>query len=1202
MLYYICSSFICLFIFSFFRLSPQTIEIVNWILSSIRNIISDLDQYSSQPCDSFPFQEPNIFLSSTPHTRFAYLINQAPLMPILFNFLINSYANSFAAFICSSIYEYNHSIWKDHVLAISKNEDIAFFNTLGESLTFLFTQNTTFSDEFPSFLANISFQIKSVVNSVKDLFSSANHEGFTFNRTFYDSNHCLSYYINLLSNSDDCFTAIPPPPPNIPLYNESLSLQKRTCPYSFFYQLNLLLGSESYISFSHSDLFPCFLQLSRDILIFLRDAFISSHDVCRQYLLQELTFTHVSAFCFFIREINDCFTRDKLLIPKEYPLFFQDFLGTMHYFLFSGLFGNSLQIYFMENIGLSFSKWPLFLSESLLFILSRMLFYHAKFPITSNDHFLLRICNAFIDTFERNIVSSSTLPDEDVDLNFLHFQLLLFSFSFVPLVYKKSLFYRVVLLIHDSLKNKVSTLSSLIVVSRLVLLFEYFLFFFTNPSKSLYDCISSCFSENSSVSLPENISTSTLEQSLKLFLMNQNNVLNQPLLATLPRFYYIYDRSSNEIKIDKNFLLALNQMYLHIPLTYSEFYFDLLNLTFNIDCFTESNSSLNNTLVSFYINYRYESLCNILLYVPCMRLQPIDVALSSAPLEFYASLFINLQTQHLTKKDHLTGTIIDMFLLEERSIEESYASYISLVNLLYRPIDIIHLADSFFSNVIASNTLSEFHLLLLITTFVSLLYENLLTLENLSFSAILKTNVSSNTQIDDQNNKYDIDQNAEYEHAPHDTRPNMKMLLNNPDVKHLEHSEPGASMKLLLLQDLSFKFIPKILSVLKILAESCSNYLLINSSKFPEISKTLLDICTVLSSSKDLTLFPHSCSIPLFDTCLSDSDSAVFNYFQQVSLSCFDVLSFPGDGFLKKRHSMSAILERYLYSLTLNQTNCLSPIYKHCISSTTSLIKCLFKWCRDPDFLDGYSLELSSFVHSAPFISLAPGCSLDQVIPKHLFGSICNASTFDLLKNSYRLIHNPDLRYFCNANNVLRIYYSIILRCVKDSKLNRILCETVVVEEYLNFFVPFFLPIYPEYRLCLTSSIHAFADTLIYQKENPIEESNVLISQLNEGAFLDQVRIFTWFNYAMLGYPGEDEKSIEERCDKLLVLANAISTGGTILNPSTCQFMLITILPLGSKLLDYIQLLLLKSKTGWLFPSSMITIMTSYPHSDIINK
>ena len=1179
--------FLLLFLL-FYRLLPQTIEIINWIISSIRNIFSDLDQCISQPHDSIPFQEPNIFISSTPNSRFVYLMDQVPVLPILFYFLVNSYSISFSAFICSSIFEYNLSIQKDHLVTDSNNQSIPFSSALEESLIFLFTQNIPISNNFFCSLTNLSLRMKSVDTLVNELFSSTNLGSFRFDNIFRHSNKILNYYIKLLSNSYLCFKTIPSPPPNIPFSCEVLFKEKSKCFYSFD-QLNLLLGSESYTRITHSDLFPCFLQLSRDILIFLRDIFISSHDISRYFLQQNISTTEVSAFIFLILEITDSYTLNKFLISQEYLLFSKDMLSTIHYFLFSELFDNSLQLYFLENIGLSFSMWPLCLSEPLLFILSRILFFHAKFPITSHDHFLLRISNAFFDTLERKIASTSQHPDEYEDVNYLHLKLLLFSFSFIPLVHKKSILYRIVFLIHGFVLQKASNISSHIAVCRLITLFEYFLFFFTGPNKSLFKCISSCFSDNSSVFNPDNISTSTLEQSFRLFFTDQNINLIQLLTNPLPRFYYIFDRCPNHSKIDKDCLLALNEMHLHLPITYSEFYCDLLILTFSVDCFSQSVSSPNSSLFSFYINYRFESLNNILSFIPCLRLVPIDVALGSVPLESYSSLFLNIRAKQLTDRHDLSEAIIDFYLTEELDIEKKYASSISLSKRLYRPIDVIYLSESFFSNVIDSNTLSEFHLLLLTTSFVLMLYENLLTLQNLSFSASSEKKPFPdfhNSQKDGSKIDSNTDQIAlvpEFEHSSIDMRHNTKTFFNNPDTFDLEHLEFGASLKQFLLQDLSVRFIPKIFPIIQIIAESCANYLIRHSPSYPQIPKTLLDLCTVLSSTKDLTLFPYSCNIPLFDSCLSDSDNIVFNSFQNVSLNCLDEISLPGESFLKKKHSLNDILECYLYSLTLNQTNCLLPMYKHCISSTTSLIKFLYKWSGDADILNEYSLNFSSFVHSAPFLSLAPGCSLDQVIPKQLFTSISNASTLNLIKKSYQLIHNPDLRYFCNANNVLSIYFNIILRCVKDSKLNRILCEVVKSEPHFNFFIPFFFPIYPEYRICLNLSIQTFADTLIYQKENHFEESSILISHLNEGAFLDQVRIFTWFNYAMLGYPGEDEKTIEERCDKLLVLANAISTGGTILNPLTCQFMLITILPLGYKLLDYIQRLLTRSKIGWLF-------------------
>ena len=1165
----------------FYRLLPQTIEILNWALSSIRIIFTEVDQFSLQNFDPVLFEEPNIFISSNPHSRFVYLMDQVPVFSVLCYFLIDSYSKSFTTYVCSTIFEYNLTIQKKHLLEDSNTENRSYMNILEDSLIFLFTHSFPICKDFFSSLTKLFSQIRSIEDSTNDLLVSTNQEKFRFSKCLYHPNRYLTYYSKLLNSSLLCVTTIPNPPPDIPFQSGIHDFPKENYNYDST-QLNLHLSCESYASVAHFDLFPRFLQLSRNILTFFRDIFVSSHGISRQFLLNQIDETLLSAFSFIVLEIDHISFRNKLIIPPDYDTFSRDILSTVNYFLFSELFENSLQISFLENIGLGFSDWPLFVSDSLLFILSRMLFYHSKYPITSNDHFLLRFSTAFFDALESKILSTSQPLNEFEDVNLLHLQLFLFSYSFFPIFHKKSIFYRLILLIHHFVVHKISNISSVIVVSRLITLFEYFLFFFTEPPKILYNCISSSFSDNSAVFRTNDTPTSCLEQSFGLFIKDQKNS-NQPISYPLPRFYHLFDRSTNQLKIDQNCLLALNEMYLHIPITYSEFYNDLLILSFNVDCFNESQSSLNSSLSSFYINYRYESISNIFLFIPCMKLVPFDSAIGSVPLDSYCNLFLNIQAQLFTEREILNRAILDFVLTEEGSIEEKFTYCINLTKTIYRPIDILYLTESFFNNIIDSNSLSEFHLLLLTTSFVLLLYENLLSLQNISFSTIPERNslpLVLKAQINEKNNVTDDVLVPTLDDSPSGSHFDPNNSLNNPYNSELEHSEFGVSMKHFLLQDISMKFIPKLFSVLKLLSDSCSKSLVRHPSNLQHISLKILELCTAIPSIKDLTLFPSSCNVPLFDSCLSDSVNVIFNSFQNISLGCLDGLSLPGESFLKKRHSLRDILECYLHSLCLNKSNCLLPIYKHCISSILSLIKSLYKLSKDTDNLDEFYLDVSLFVHSAPFMSLPSGCSLDEVVPKHLFTSISSASTFNLMRKSYALIHNSDLRYFCNASKVLGVYYSIILRCVKDSKLNRILCEVVMSEPDLNFFIPFLFPIYPEFRSCLNSSIQTFADTLIFQKENHFDESNILISQLNEGPFLDQDRIFTWFNYAMLGYPGEDEKNIEARCDKLLVLANAISTGGTILNPSTCQFMLKTILPLGTNLLEYIQQLLAKSNIG----------------------
>ncbi|KAI6653951.1 E3 ubiquitin-protein ligase UBR4-like [Oopsacas minuta] len=1188
-----------------FRLSPQTVEIGYWVISSVRNIITEISQDNSLSHDLCLFDEADIFDFSTPRSRFNYLVDQIPLISILFSFLINSYTKSFASSVFSFLFECNQTMKSGE--RISPNlTDNSIKESIQDVFIFLLTSNIPIIDGFVRCQETLFHEIQLLAKCLPIYANTHRPECFSLTPLPLITSHCLTYFSNLFEISRVLTHLIPLPPPNVPTYRENAS---NIHPFVDFSIFDPVVSSEYYCRVAFSDLPSYFLKFCCDILNLLQHIFMVSHcAILQTFLKHELSHSHVSALCFLFMEVENYNFESKFNLSEDFPNFSINLQSTFHHFLFSGSFDNKFQIYFMEKIGFKFEKWPLFLSETMLFVLSKTILYHMNNQVTSSDHFSIRFLTSFIDSLERKIsVISEDHPTDDV--NFLHIQLFLFTFSSVPLEYRLSLLVRVIRLILGFSKINIHNLSSILASCRLVLLLEYFVFFLTSPYHSLYNLINACFQNNSKISQPGNIPTSSLDIPFKHYISKYCDEFTLPFPDSIPILYEILDRT--DLKVDINSLPTLCNFHSNYSIQYLEIYSELLNLTYNIEAITVSSNK--KYYFPHLFHYRYESIKNILSYLPLPDLKPSSIQTITTALDTYKLISLNLPSNSVSMKGNIREGAYKLptaeFIFKE---EMRYQNFL-------RPIDVIQLAENFFSTVTTSNTLSLFQLLLVSTSIMFKLFETLNSLKKLAANSILGSTLFSGKEVDseivDQTVVVIVDrqrfgndptistscQTLETE-KPIDTLASDENQIsfpydnsnvdlncgdivniqkpNEPEASFFESSMLHSSLPQFIISDVSVRLIPLVLKFIDFLSDLCTRYFIIDSPGNFDIIYCLLSTCTVESSSKDLTHFPPSPNLHLFDASLNESSMRVYDSYQQISLSCFDEISLLGANFLENKHSLNDILEQYVASLSVDPLNSLAPMFKHCISTTSSLIQSLIKWGCDEDILSSFLPEISSLIHRAPLLSLPPQCTIDHFISKKFYKLISNASTSLLLQKSFELIGLPNLRYFCNANLVLHTYYDIIIHSVKDVCIYRIMCNILENSPSFNFFSPLFLPIYPEFRQCLTSSINTFADLLIYQKENSIDETSIMVSQLHSSIFLNQEIIYAYFDYAMLGYAGEEEKSIEERCDKLLVLANAISTGGTILPTSTCQFMLISILPLGDKLLDFINQLLTKSRKG----------------------
>ena len=1081
------------------------IEIATWIFPSVSSILSQAKDNNSSPCQSIP-HEANLFTYSTPHSRLDYLIDQSPLMSIIITLLINGYSRCYASSAVSTLLQSRSIISSSELSPIQDSPFYPLFQDLLSPLTFLLTSNVPIYGPLSSCQRVLFTHADSVARIIQQFSSSQTSKICFFNHPFDIPYHILRYYSQFTNIPQTITHDIPPPPPNIPSHFISRSF-KHPSPH----KLNILDTQLSY-SFNYLDIPSCYMQFCCDILSLLHEIFLKSQNSVLPYFMNnEIERAHISAFCFLFIEISNFSYEHPVISPNCMLNFSKQLLSTFHSFLYSDFFNNSLQVYFLENIGFKFDKWPLYLSEPKLFILSWMVLYHMKMPVVSNDHFSIRFLSSFITSLEQELSYLNTSLGQHHDVNFPHIQIFLFCFSSVPLNYRTSFLLRIMYLLQRLSKQSFVTLASYLIFCRVVSLFEYFLFHFTTPPQSLGQYIHSCFVENKTFSITQKTPTSPFNDGFANFILNTEfrQLFEDSIL------FEILDRSN--LIVDSTGFSAICNLDPENSLNYADFYCSLIFHSFSMGKISFSLESKQCYHLPHLFNYRYTSLKNILLHLPCLQANNFNCPSNPTDLDMYMILSFNI----LCKPGRLNQDL--SLLLPNRFLQSS-----SL-----RSIDVLHLVENFFSTVAIPNT-STFHHLFISTAIIYQLYETI---------SILEQSMDSSPE-----NK------------------SKKFRCNAPLIKFF-------------LSNVATRLIPLIFHVLHILSSECSLYLSLESFDGSVVIENLMYSCAVRGCSDDLTRFHSSSNPELFDSSLTESAKLSLQSYYYVSASSFEQLSLFGDCFFMKNYSILDILESYLFSLAIHQSN-YAPIFKHCLSTISSLLPHLLHWSSDEGMLSNYIPEVALLVHKAPMISLFPQGDMDRFIPCRLHSIIRDTTTSLLLKNSFYLISLPQLRFFSNATTVLNTYYTIMLQSVKDMNIYRLICNILNNGSSFNYFSPLLLPIYPEFRNSLSLSIHTLADMFIYQKENFIEESSIFLSQLNEPVFLNHQSLLTYFDYAMLGYPGEDEKMVEARCDKLLVLANAISTGCTILPVSTCQFILKSIIPLGHKLLDFIDRLLSSCSLG----------------------
>ena len=1097
-----CIDFI-LYFYDLFSLSPLFIEIVTWIMLSVSEFFSQAKDGSSPACELFS-HESNLFTHSTPQSRMDYLIDQSPLLSILFTLLVNGYSRCYASSAISTILESRDVLSTNDFSPIHDPPLYPLFTDLRSSLTFLLTSNIPIYGAFASYQQLLFSHVDSVSRIIPQYPSNQISKQLFFTHLFEVPNRVLRYYSQFSNIPNNIISPpppnIPPPPPNIPVHFTSRTFDHLS-PISL--KLKLLDTLESSHSFNYSSISSYYMQFCCDILSLLRQIFLRcQNSVWRYFMNDEIDCAHVSAFCYLFIEITDSSYVQPVISPNCMLNFSNQLLSTFHCFLYSNFFNYSLQDHFLDNIGFKFEKWPLYLSEPKLFILSWLVLYHIKTPVVSSDHFSIRYLGSFITSLERGLSDSNSSFGQHHDVNYPHIQIFLFCFSSIPLNYRKSFLLRILHLLQQFSKQPFVTLASNLILCRVVSLLEYFLFHFTTPPQSLGQYIHSCFVENASFSITQKTPTSPFNDAFTKFILNTE--LGQLFADSI--LFEIIDRSN--LTLDSTCLFAICNVDSDILLNYTDLYSSLLFHSFSFGKMSISSESRTSYFLPHLFSFRYASLKNILLHLPSLNGSSFILPTNPTAIDIYMILSFD----SLCKSARLSQDL--SLLLPDKFLHDSFL----------RPVDIFQLAESFFSAVTIPNV-SFFHTLFISTSIIYLLYETMSILEQ-SMGISLENNTTN-------------------------------LRCNRSLIKFF-------------LSDVSSRLIPVIFHVLHVLSNECSLYLSAESFDGSGVIEFLMHSCAVRSCSDDLTLFPSSSNPELFDSSLTESTKLALNSYYGVSISSFGQLSLFGDSFFLHNYSILDILESYIFSLTTHHVNIFVPIFKHCISTISSLLQHLLRWIGDEGTLSTYIPEVAFLIHKAPMISLFANGTVETFIPGRFNSAIRDASTSLLLKNSFYLLSLSQLRFFSNCTTVLNTYYTIMLQSVKDINIYRLICNILNDGSNLNFFTPLFLPIYPEFRNSLSPSIHTLTEIFIYQKENFIEESSVFVSQLNESVFLDQQNIFSYFDLAMLGYSGENEKVIESRCDKLLVLANAISTGCTILPVSTCQFILKSIIPLGDKLLDLI--------------------------------
>ena len=1165
-----------------------------WILNYLKTYTFSLNFGISLPSLDDPVHfDLSTFTNTFQH--FCFLFQNFPILKLLSSLILNSYTRLFA------VYGYKSSETLVEPSPPQRTPFSIFASNMSHSqlnmntlFAFLFTHVSIISKEYnPTFIFKL---IKFLTKGIESQTSTFELDSFRSSYSDYVVECATSFLKNSLNNLKYSEYAlfhaitisspfIPLPPPDItddlPI-KHTISQEK---PISKgFSRLQHYYANNTKQMFTSYKISTSLISIANNSLKLLRIAFASSQRSIMSCFIEEiLNENFISLFNLLLNEIQDLPFRNPKL-PWDFECFSRLLMSSFHNLLMSSYLSETVQVSILDSLGINLDDWPLFIPNVSLFILSRIIFFNMKLPSKSNNHLCVRIWHSFLNSLERNVSCDSNLFN---DVNYFHLQLMMFCFHYLSLDQRSAIVVKIMIAFQNFSQCKIDNAISCLASCRLSMIFEYILFNFSKIPSSLSKIIREYFFDTLL------LSTNQVQTSSTDLLFNDSCAKLEPKVVCDfgPRFYDLFNRSNYSFKdLDQSCLALLFSFKVeNSALNYSDIYSSLLVLNYNFESFTYSSASYSDLLSNFALLHRFNSIRNVTSYLPAIIPNLLTDPIKNDAINDFRSLYMTMMVKETSTNADLSKSALAYYMMTGLPEDKAAKILSSQKQLLCNSFDKINIAYTFFTKILLSKEL-DFHVLIFSTSFAYLLFESFLDLEKLSLDEII-----------DSFNNSSLFSNFSFaaisEHFPDSSKiptdPNANSPLPNgsqSDVGEQAHSEKTDDK---ILGEFSKRVIPILLKVLNYLTNCCSDYFIhIASNENYYISKELLMLSTASPTSNNLTFFSNSCNIPLFDSFLDNRLKSKLSQYQNISQNTFEGLEFIDKNYSKGSFNFQKILKFYLSNMTCSDFTLVSN-YKHSLSAISSLVQLLFKWCNTDEEINTLSSDIAECIHHAPLTSLFSGSLISDFVPNSITPFVKDIAANIFLRRSFLLLSCPNIRMHHTPADILNTFYSIITFSLKDIVLIRTICD-IFCDQSLDLFYILFCPIYPEFQSCITLSINTFAELLITLKDTAFNESKCIVSQLNDINSISKDKIIRWFEYAMLGYENENEKSIETRCDKLLVLANAISTGGTVLNSDTCQFILASILPLGYKLLDFIKCILMNDKKGNYLNCYFLDIISYY--------
>uniref|UniRef100_A0ABM0M5B5 E3 ubiquitin-protein ligase UBR4-like n=1 Tax=Saccoglossus kowalevskii TaxID=10224 RepID=A0ABM0M5B5_SACKO len=332
-----------------------------------------------------------------------------------------------------------------------------------------------------------------------------------------------------------------------------------------------------------------FINLACDILRFLTVHLLNSNNqLVRSYLRKSFSEQHMTGLATVLKDL------DKETSKHDYVKLYDDFSMALSHFnhslLASGSLTDDLQDSLLNNLGVSpvgDGPWPLNIYPRCLAVLAHVLLLRQKRDMTKrlDTRACIWIWERFINTVKQKSLEKVQLVDFD-DINVEHMQLLLFIFQNFTAKTKRNIMLRLAHALMEISDMSDLTLEPPLALSRLVMVFDYFLHHYSVPPTTLFEQVQmnvfTLHSVSPSMVTQQDNGGSTLSKQYHACKevednYKQNESSDNQGLQLKPRFYNVSPAEINNTsapKIDKEICNILFDKVFD----YYEFYSAVINL------------------------------------------------------------------------------------------------------------------------------------------------------------------------------------------------------------------------------------------------------------------------------------------------------------------------------------------------------------------------------------------------------------------------------------------------------------------------------------------------------------------------------------------------------------------------------------------------------------------------------------------------